>query len=334
MAKAKIVSINGGEVTPFETSDGLAKRAPYAWTYYPTIDSVLRNVAAMTCRQLVGKPAAHASDPALRTKPRRFVVWLPPDENLGGPLPGLGSLLAALKGCGAGDVKVVRKPTGQGYQASQAAAMRQLKRDGVTTVIYYPYGDGAPASPLHSAQQVGFQPEWDVIGWSNYNTAYMLNDPAAETAAAFGVGMWNKQPSLELEPWALAAAAAGASSDILNYLAARPFYQEMLLLASGIQMAGPNLTPETFAKGLHDTAFPNPGAGGPPSYQASVGFPGTSPSMVQDYQAFWLDTRTSGQDVRSKGANESRAFCAVGLGRRWDLDTWPAADGFYTPGCR
>jgi hypothetical protein len=147
--------------------------------------------------------------------------------------------------------------------------------------------------------------------------------------------MWNKQPSLELEPWAQAVAAAGGSSDVLNYTAARPFYQELLLLASGIQMAGPRLTPETFAAGLHATTFPNPGAGAAPYYQGSVGFPGTSTTMVEDYQAFWLDTRESGQDVQnSKGVNQSKAFCAVGLGRRWDVDTWPSTDGLYRGGCR
>jgi hypothetical protein len=57
--------------------------------------------------------------------------------------------------------------------------------------------------------------------------------------------------------------------------------------------------------------------------------------MVEDYQAFWLDTRESGQDVQnSKGVNQSKAFCAVGLGRRWDVDTWPSTDGFYRGGCR
>jgi len=336
MAKAKIVSVNGGEVTPFDSSDGLAKRAPYAWSYYPTIDSVLRNLAAMTCRQLVGKPAIHAGDPALQSKTRKFAVWLPPDEKLGGPLPGLSTMLAALKTCGAGDIKVVRKPTGRDYAAAQAAAMQQLKGDGVTTIIYYPYGDGAPASPLHSAQQVGYQPEWDVIGWGNYNAAFMLNDPPAETRSAFGVGMWNKQPSLEQEPWAQAVAAAGGSSDVLIYDAGRPFYEELLLLASGIQMAGPHLTPETFAAGLHATTFPNPGGGRAPYYQGSVGFPGTSPTMVEDFQAFWLDTRESGQDVQnSKGVNQSKAFCAVGSGLRWTEDAWPRNDRFYEQGvCR
>src|SRR5258708_17094819 len=51
-------------------------------------------------------------------------------------------------------------------------------------------------------------------------------------------------------------------------------YWVMLLMASGIQMAGPNLTPQSFEAGLQRAAFPNPDdpimagkggvAGGPP----------------------------------------------------------------------
>ena len=53
---------------------------------------------------------------------------------------------------------------------------------------------------------------------------------------------------------------------------ARAFYNELLILAAGIQLAGPNLTPETFAQGLASTTFPNPGAAGAPFFQATVGF--------------------------------------------------------------
>jgi hypothetical protein len=100
-------------------------------------------------------------------------------------------------------------------------------------------------------------------------------------------------------------------------------------------MAGPHLTPQSFAAGLHSTTFPNPGAGTAPLYQAAVGFPAGEVAMVHDYAAFWLDTRTSGQEVtNSKDLNTSRATCYVALGRRWDVDTWPRSDAFYRGTCR
>jgi hypothetical protein len=160
----------------------------------------------------------------------------------------------------------------------------------------------------------------------------MLRDPTSQTAHVFGVGMWNKQPSVTLEPWHQAAAASGIDSNATN---GRAFYQELLLLASGIQMAGPNLTPESFAAGLRATQFPNPGAGTAPSYQGTVGFQDGDVVMVDDYAAFWLDIRMNGQDVATQqGINEEKAMCYVDLGRRNDRDSWGTQERFYQGGCR
>ncbi|HVT63760.1 MAG TPA: hypothetical protein VHD81_01240, partial [Mycobacteriales bacterium] len=335
MVKHKIIALNGGDVTPYTSKQAMISGAPYLWSYYPTVDELMRNVATMTCRQMAGGKAIHSPDPKLKNTPRKYVIWLPADTLLGGPLPGLSTMQSILKGCGI-DAPVVHQPTGRLYSTEMVGAMSRLKNDGVTTVIFYPYGgNGTPGAPLTTARQIGYRPEWDVIGWENYNTAYMLNDPPAETAGAFGIGAWNKQPlQAALEPWAQAGMSAGGIDTTLPD--ARAFYQEMMLLASGIQMAGPDLTPETFADALHKTTFPNPGAGGPPFYQASVGFPGDDPFMVSDYTAFWLDNRYPGSSVgKSVGANEGNAFCEAGRGRRWSEGTWPTQDIFYEPGiCR
>ena len=337
MKKAKVVSINGGDTVPMGTAQDLQKHQPYAWSFYPTSDQVMTNVATMVCRQLAGKNAIHAPDTTMRSKPRKFALWIPRDDQLGGPPPGLSSMLSTLDACGIHKPTLVRNPAGRTYAADTAAQMSSLQRAGITTVIYYPFGgNGQPGAPLTSAQQLNFRPEWVVIGWSNYNTAFILNDPSTETSGAFGVGSWNKQAPLAQEMWTQASVAAGGSSVVNIQPDGRGFYEEMLMLASGIQMAGPNLTPETFAQGLHDTHFPNPGAAGPPFYQGTVGFEDGDSVMVDDLTAFWLDTRKTGQEVQnSTGVNEYDAFCAVGSGIRFSEDTWPRKDGYYAPGvCR
>jgi hypothetical protein len=217
-----------------------------------------------------------------------------------------------------------------------SAAMRDVARDGVTTLVYFPFGtSGTPGSPMASAQRLGYRPEWVVPGWNNYNTAFLLNDPPAETQGAFGVGSWNKQPTLALEPWYQAFLAAGGDAAAANITSARTFYQELMLLTSGIQLAGPRLTPQSFAAGLRSPSFPNPGAGRAPSYQGTVGFDDGDGVMVDDYSAFWLDSRTTGQQVTGSPAlNQSKAMCDVDLGLRWSTDAWPRRDGFYAGPCR
>jgi hypothetical protein len=336
LTKHKIITIAGGDNSPYLSVKALEKNAPYGWSYQPTLDRVMTNVGAMTCRQLVGKPAVHAPDPELRNKPRKFALLLPTDAYLGGPPPGLPDLLTQLDGCGVHDPKVVRWDADEYAPTELAASFRQLALDGVTSVIYLNVGgSGTPGSPLVQATNANFRPEWVLLGWNQYMTAYLLNDSTLQTSGAFGVGVWNKEPQAPLEMWNRAYANTGSAPLSPGVYNARGFYHELLLLAAGIQMAGPHLTPESFAEGLRSTTFPNPGAGGAPSYQGTVGF-ADAPIMVKDLNAFWLDTRTSGAEVaNSSYGNTYRAFCYAAVGLRWAEGTWPRSAGFYDRGiCR
>jgi hypothetical protein len=338
LTKHKVISINGGDVTPYGTASGLEKAAPYEWTYYPTIDRLLASMTTMACRQLVGKPASHSSDRALRGKTRKWAIAIPSDSLLGGPLPGLSAALRTFDGCGVHDPKVIHYEYAADNQAGLSASFRQLAADGVTSVVYFPLGGSGNLSPMDAAARVNYSPEWLIVGASNYLSMDTLNAPANETRGAFGVGSWNKMPQLELEYWCQAYLAAGGDPSQLSggyFPNGRAFYQELLLLASGVQMAGPHLTPQTFAAGLHATTFPNPGAGRAPTYQGTVGFTGSEVAMIQDFNQWWLDTRTTGREVsQSKNLNTSKATCYVGLGRRFTNEDWPTTDGYYRGTCR
>ena len=341
LAKAKVLTLSGGEVPPYGTASDLAAKAPYEWTYYPTLDAVMDATAKLVCRQLAGKKAVHAkgNDPVggrTADKPRTFAVVLPEEQFIGGPMPGLSGLQRTMAGCGQPAGKVVRyDPNDPNKTSGLTAAMQQLKRDGVTSVVFLPFtGAQNPYSPQKAADRAQFYPEWVTASWSKYNIDYQLNGPAQEIAATFGVATWNKMPQPDLEFWWRAYLESGGNPvGVVN--SGRAVYNELLMLASGIQLAGPHLTPETFAAGLRSTAFPNPGAAGPPFYQGTVGFTAGDVTMVDDFGQFWLDTRTSGQGTtRSKNLSNYDAECYALLGRRWRSDAWPAADSFYQGGCR
>jgi len=339
LTEHKIVSIAGGEMTPSGTAEQMAGHAPYEWTYYPTIDTVLQNYASAVCKQLVGKPASHASQASLKQQRRKFDVVLPSDDLFGGPLPGLSTMLRILDGCGVHSPRVIRYTGKREDSSTLAADFQQEQQAGVTSVLYFPFtGDQTPQSPPTVASTVNWSPEWVLMGWNNYLTSSFLNEPASQTAGAFGIGMWNRFPPLSQEFWVQSYLAAGGDQSTMNagaFPGGRAFYNEMLLLASGIQMAGPHLTPESFAEGLHSTQFPNPGAGTAPFYQATVGFSGQDTAMTQDYQEFWMDTRTTGSQVNnSKNVNTYDAMCAVQLGLRWTAQTFPSTDRWYTGSCR
>lgn len=340
LTKNKIVSIAGGEVAPYGTNADLAANAPYEWSTQSTLDTLMNNMATIICRQLAGKPATHANDPELKGKTRKFAILVPVDQDLGGSMPGLPQMINTMTGCGLPSPKVVHYAVERDQIAPMSAALTDLKNDGVTSVMFVPLvGAANNAHPIQIADRVDFRPEWVTLGWNSYLTASLLNAPASENAGIFGIGFWNKMPPLDQEMWVRIYKAAGGDmapvygGSIYN---GRSVYAELMMLAAGIQAAGPRLTPETFGAGLQSIKFGNPGAAGPPFWQATVGFGPGDTVMMNDFQQFWLNPAgMTGTEVgTSTNVNTARAFCYVTQGRRWLLETWPGTDGYYTNGCQ
>jgi hypothetical protein len=98
-------------------------------------------------------------------------------------------------------------------------------------------------------------------------------------------------------------------------------YHDLLLIASGLQMAGPHLTPTTFTRGLQKAAFPSPYP--EPNMEGRVGFAGGSHAMTLDAAVWWW----SNVD-RSPYTDESTgAICYYQHGARFLSGRWQKIDG-------
>jgi hypothetical protein len=113
-----------------------------------------------------------------------------------------------------------------------------------------------------------------------------------------------------------------SSASVLN-----PDYRWMLLLASGIQLAGPHLTPESFARGLQQADFPNPDN---PQRVGKVGFQSGRHGMTIDGAEMWWG---EGAHPPYSDADWGGSLCYSGHGRRYQLGEWPDGpdDLFSTP---
>jgi hypothetical protein len=106
------------------------------------------------------------------------------------------------------------------------------------------------------------------------------------------------------------------------------FYEQLLLVASGIQLAGPHLTPATFQSGLQRATFPDPGVGAPPYYQSGIGYRG-SHFMKTDAAMVWFDNAQPG----TENPQSTGAVCYVRHGERHGLDGWRRQQpAFYAGG--
>jgi hypothetical protein len=101
-------------------------------------------------------------------------------------------------------------------------------------------------------------------------------------------------------------------------------YKCILLLAAGIQMAGPNLNPQTFAAALHRTVFPNPKTA---AFEGDAGFAGGSYSMTTDGAEFWWSN-----SARAPGNGGTGTWCYIAGGVRQRAGSWPKGKtNFFDP---
>ena len=316
-------------VRPYLPESYLSAHRPYIWSYPMAFDTLERTYATWICDRLKGGNAVHAGA-ALAGKPRVYGLVFT-TEAVDIPIsPQL--LKDSLASCGV-QLAVVATPqnqtagTGQGT-ANDAAVVTQLSSAHVTTVICLCEHSDLQAMGQAADQQIYF-PEW-------VTTTYILNDqnvaeikqgpPPDQLAHLFGLTVLPMQRLFQDHPSTWADPSTPYASDLIEDV--RDYeYHNLLLIASGIQMAGPNLTPTNFEAGLQKAAFPNPDTG---IHAGHVGFGGGSHAMTVDAAEFWWSNTEHGP-YADEGAG---TFCYVDHGARHSLaDPWPAGDPFFTGAC-
>jgi hypothetical protein len=187
---------------------------------------------------------------------------------------------------------------------------------------------------MWAAQNVGYQPEWLLGGLQAEEEEghWQVNKQPEDLSRIFGISSRNKYRSYVDEPWLWAVKESDPAAQVGDGALRARDYEQLLLLASGIQSAGPDLTPQNFERGLRSSQFPNPGAGQAPYWQASVGFGPNRHSMISDLALWWWDSAS-----RREGYATSRGqFCYVNRGERWSSGGWPEGQSFFdrTQPCR
>jgi hypothetical protein len=301
-------------------------------------DTHLASIGGMICANLAGKTADYVKDPTLVGKKRVFGYFSNYGTNAGTPDPT--PLKKALAKCGA---KIAAEGTaglagGQGT-ANAGAKLEQdtqngmlaMRQAGVTTVICD--CNVLLAAVISSASDnQHYHPEWIINSNAGADISFYTAKTwgAQQRASLMGVGTYPSQmpyPYTTLNQ-ALASVDPGfqVSGPYNYYLPLQAIYWELLQVCSGIQMAGPHLTPSTFETGLQRAKFPNPLT---PQLEGEAGFGGSTHTMAKTNDLlFWSD---GGVDPYPEGG--TGAWCYVGAGRRFDPTAWPSGLQLFTPRC-
>lgn len=327
-----IIGIDGGGTDL--TADVLERLAPLQWSYQPTLDWLQHETASFMCASIVKRIARHAGS-AEALGMRKFAVAVP-KRSSGNPSPQ--PLLDGLRLCGESP-RVDEYPTS--FLSAQPppevnAMIASWRSDGINSVISL----ASPAEELgmmSAASRAGYQPEWIHVGLEQQEqvSGYSSLTPQDQSAHIFGVASRNKLLIHADRPfyWAARESKPNFTPTINDIQIVEPMYRRLLVLASGIQMAGPNLTPSTFDRALLQTRFANPSSGGPPYYQAAVRFGPGHRWMTDDLALKWWEPSA---DSYGEGTNSRGSWCYVDRGARW-AGNWPDLDAAFfdrTAPCR
>lgn len=304
LASKQVINIG----VPFTSREWMNQRRPWSWSQFTDCSTVVESVASYYATKLAGQPAALAGGD-LRGKPRRAMIIAP--ENSWYQECVRAGIALLQKAGKAGDlVDSLRYQIDIPRMSDQAGSLIQkLKAEQITTVV-------CGCDPLlltfltAKAKEQNYQPEWVITG-----VALVDNDLIGQILQP---DQWGRSFGVS---FAGPTQPAGQGLGYRAYKSVRPdepsvgvelIYNQLYLLAIGIQGAGPNLTPQSFEKGM----FEYPRRTGP---SGTWGFgPNDYTTSDDAREVFWnpqvpsVQTRTAGTYQDPNG------------GARFPIGKWPA----------
>jgi hypothetical protein len=306
----------------------VAAHRPYLYGVGPTPEQAALLTSRLVTDLLKDKKAQYAGD-ALKSKERKFGV-VHYDTVDGQQKEAFATLKSSLSKGGvklAADIPFLLDLAKA--QENARTMIAKLKDAGVTTVIF----TGDPLMPKYLTTEATAQdyfPEW-VIG-SNVLVDIALfgrTYDQQQWAHAFGLaltaarGTQKAQESYNLYEWGLGKPPPNNTYGVI--------FSDLVPLFTGIHMAGPDLTPQTFEAGW----FRYPVSGGTPTIpKQSRGdhglWPGTDFGGSDDTGLIWWNPDAEGED--EVGAVGKGLYEYTAMGKRWTLDEMPTADpGLFDP---
>jgi hypothetical protein len=284
----------------------LSSRAPYEWSTFTDCDTIVKTVTSYYIAKLGGKPASYAGGD-LKGKPRKVGIIAPDSDWF---QTCVANSVGALRAAGLNEEASLAPFTYRldlNAMAPQAyAVVPQLVANGVTTVL-------CACDPLMllfltaKAREQGFTPEWVETG-----VAFSDQDAVAEIFdqqswdGAFGISFGGDLLTLSGGPGY--RAFKSVHPDAVPSKTVEALFYQIQMLAIGIQMAGPNLTPQTFQAGM----FRYPATGGPAgTWDFGPGdFTGPGDAREVFYSAAAKSTATNGTGAWIDPSNGTKRYKA------------------------
>ncbi|MEY2566102.1 MAG: hypothetical protein QOE35_631 [Actinomycetota bacterium] len=304
LTRRKVVAFGA----PYTSREWMTSRRPYSWSIATDCSIVTESVAEFTVKRLAKRKAEFAG-PAMQQQTRKFAL-LAPENPWYQECVDAGVKIATQAGSPPADR--IKYKLDLGSMSNQATnIIAKLKSEGITSVVC----GCDPVFPIfltQKAQEQGYEPEWIVTGTAltDQDIVGQLYDQN-QWKRAFGISyLGSPQPIRGSDGYfAYKSVRQDEPAFIVDII-----YYQMYMIALGIQLAGPDLTPQTFERGM----FSYPGGTG------RVGTWGFGPghyTPTQDFREIWWNTDATSSQNGKKGA-----YIEVDGGKRWKPGTLPSSD--------
>jgi hypothetical protein len=320
-AQDKLVEFGGNA---YFDEASFAAENPYVWSITQNCTLGSNSEAEVEGTMLANKKAIYAGDPALQGKIRKFGTYVP---NVPAYLNCTQNGIRILEGkyhVPASDLtKFTYGLDISTFNQSAQQAIVQFKAAGVTTVVLAcdPFSAGFLTK---AAAQQNYHPEWFMIGTALTDedpSPQTYDDPSEVTGHLFGMS--------ELSPSTYTTGPTSLAGKLYQKLTGHTipketdgFYAQLVQIFNALQAAGPDLTPQNMARGVH--AIPPLGAPLYPygnwSYNIGAnGQPGVGEHTAGTDARFvwWNATAISPLN------NLTGTFVQAFGGKRFGLGQWP-----------
>ncbi|HSZ36470.1 MAG TPA: hypothetical protein VK773_05205 [Acidimicrobiales bacterium] len=272
---------------PYLSASFMGQYAPYMWSLDTESNDVVSATMELYLKSLAGGNAAYAGG-SLLNQPRKVAIIAPSD-----PWYQTAAQSAVQEAAAAGHpiADNIQYQLNLSTLSSQAATViSQLQNDGITTV----FCGCDPVFPVYltsRAAEQGYTPEWVVAGvaLTDQDIVGQLFQQS-EWSHAFGVSFDGATLPKQQTFGYAAYKQVSPSTEPAN--AVDIIYAQMYEMALGIQMAGPDLTPQSFENGMR--AYPGSQAGAPNALYGTWGFPAGHFTPQEDWTfIYWNPNLTS-----------------------------------------
>ena len=296
--------------------------AGLVWSYLPTVEKQAELYATYVCEQVLGRPVVDSGNPGDNGGPRTLGFLSPTDERKPHLVLYAREIKRRLEACGAQFAATATFP--QAGAATQARSTQDpaalyasrnvatFQQAEVTTVIW---AGGFETDHSRAAARADYLPEWILAGDGQLEagTAAPLQDQEAFDHAWVATTVVRVVEGGD-DPCraALREADPSVGSSDQGWGCSYFYYRDLRQLFTGIQVAGPRLTPVTMEQGFR--AIPSK-ASTDATIPACFYEPGDY-TCVKDATAEWWDPQ----------AQDDGCWRMVEGGRRYLAGAWPAGN--------